>query len=355
MTFDPCKIGGSSAAAVLGLSPWESRLALWERLRGGPTAKQWAEEEAARLEAGKHMEPLIAERARRRYGAEFQALGDECQPLLSDAEPRIVGHVDGYLRDGSVAEFKMTGQQQGRDGWGEPDTDQVPAHYLAQAIHYLSLVEAPRCVFFVCRVPSWRLDRYVVPRDEGMCRTIRRMELELLAQVDSGEAPDPRTEAEARALWFKSDAKIAVAATDDVMAALTRRFVAQQAQHVLDEVVSQANLTILRHMRDAGSLLGPDGEQIATCTTNKRFDEAEFVARHPAEAAACMGLDAAKVREQFPALHRACMREPTSAPAVRPIRLTKTFKEAARRLVAGQALALPFVPEIEGLFTGDEE
>jgi predicted phage-related endonuclease len=355
--FDPRKIGGSSAAAVLGLSPYESTLALYERLRGGPTADSWAEEEAARLEAGRHMEPLIAKRAEKLYGVKFNALGSECLPLFHAIDKRIVGHVDGWLADGAGAEMKLTGQPIGKGGWGEPGSDNVPGHYLAQCCHYLALTDAPRWHLFALRIPSYRLDHYVIERREPLLALLIDRERDMLRMVDAGTPPDPATEEEARRLWFRADSKLAVNATDDVMRALLRRHVASQVIKACDEVVSASNLAILSHMREAGLLLDLQGDgKVATAATQRVFDGDQFELDYPEIAARFRMLDKASVRRKHPQEYAACMTEAISPDgAVRQIRLSKEFKEAARRLVADQACALPYVPEVSGLFLEDDD
>ena len=342
--IDPKNIGGSSAAAVLGISPWESQLSLYERLRGTSRAKEWAEEEAARLEAGKHNEPLILARATKIYGARFWAAEPHISMLVHPKNPRIVGHIDARLEGGDIAEFKMSGSS---DGWGEPDTDQVPPHYLAQALHYLMLdPSASRVVFFVLRVPSFRLYRYVVERDGVMIGVLEQRCLEMLERVDAGHPPDPSEEAEARALWFAADPTKAVVADSALQFALARRWAASRMIGVLEKIVSRANLDVLKFVKDAGAIVNEHGDPIATVKPDRTFDAEEFARRFPELAAQCQTLDSAKARK-FRAEYDACMRQPTAAgESKRPIRLSREFTEACRRLISGEACKVPLLPEV---------
>lgn len=344
--WDPLCIGGSSAAAVLGMSPWESRLALYERLRGGALADEWAEEEKARLDGGRALEPLIAARVTKRYGTKFMALGTECAPLTHPADRRIVGHVDGVHEDATIAEFKMVGAS--ADGWGDEDSDQVPLHYEIQCSHYMELAGVDVCYLYALRIPSWRLTRYILKLKPGHGKALLDAELAFLRMVDRGTPPDPADEVEARRLWFQSVPKLDVVADEAVHRAMVRRWVASQAMKRLNDVVSDSNFTILKAIQNAGTVSSPDGTRILSAGTNRVFDEESFRMEFPALAAQYTKLDRHALGKAHRAQYEKHMRLPRDADeATRPLRFLKPFNEAMATMVAGEAIALPFVPEID--------
>lgn len=344
--WNPRAIGGSSAASVLGVSPYASRLSLYERLRGGDAAEVWAREERMRLAAGKALEPIIADAAREVYGVEFDALGSDIDPVVHSADRRIVGHLDGILRGGAIgAEFKLTGTPR---GWGEVDSDVVPLHYAVQCAHYMEVCDVDEWHLFALRTPSLRLDRYILRRKRATGKALIDAELQFLRDVDRGVPPDPAEEAEMRRVWFAGDAEQAVETTDDVNVALLKRWVAGQAMSRLQKVQSDCNAVILGHMRTAGQLLDEQGNVLLTAKANRFFDEDAFCAHYPDLAAQHMKLDRTSLQKAHRAEYERHMRPPRTADeSVRVLRATPTFRKSAERLVAGEACALPFVPEID--------
>ena len=118
-------IGASDAPVIAGLSPWRTPVDLWlEKLgRGVP------QEVSLPMRAGTALEGLIIDAFCEQTG---MTVLDRQTRFVDPAWPVRWATVDGITTDGAMVEAEMT---QDDEGWGEPGTDQIPAHYIAQVQH----------------------------------------------------------------------------------------------------------------------------------------------------------------------------------------------------------------------------
>lgn len=191
-------IGASSVAAILGLSPWQSALDVWAKLKDG------AEPDVAHggpLLRGQLLEPGL----RSWYATEA---GVEVHPGPTLAEPgwRVgrYGHArpDAWHKadNGVVTVEIKTADARSKHEWG----DGIPAAYLAQVLWQMA-AEAPGTLM----ITGARVVGYVVD-DEPRVYTVERdarREAALLRRVESwyerfilGEDV-PLSSAEDRAAW----------------------------------------------------------------------------------------------------------------------------------------------------------
>lgn len=175
-------IGGSEIAAVLGLSPHESRFSLWHRKAGriGPV------EESEEMYWGKVHEPAIC--------ARFAALHPELtvvpSPTYAAADrPWHIVNPDrlGILADGSVEVVEAKTSRDGI-GWGEPGTDDIPVHYKAQVRWYCAALAARRAHVAVLIAGS-EYREYVVERDQADEELMLRRGAEFIDSIAAGTPP----------------------------------------------------------------------------------------------------------------------------------------------------------------------
>lgn len=125
-------IGGSDAAAIMGVSPWTTALELW-RMKCGLAPEP---EVNAAMRRGTAMEPV----ARAAYE---KATGNIVEPYLvvHDEYDFIRASLDGLSFDGDLAiEIKCPG----RSAHNEAKEGQVPNYYLPQVHHILMVTDAKR-------------------------------------------------------------------------------------------------------------------------------------------------------------------------------------------------------------------
>lgn len=165
--------GGSEAAPLLGISPWQNARQVVET-KARRIIPDLTAPEALRLRMGRDMEPILLEHL-------WETLSERSEvavprPRRPSPErmwrmqgfPYVTAHVDGFLAD-AVVELKT--DEYSSLPWGAEDGDParvVPAPYYVQVQHELAATGRPRALLFVqigfhaqllYEVP--RLDSYV--------------------------------------------------------------------------------------------------------------------------------------------------------------------------------------------------
>jgi putative phage-type endonuclease len=165
-------IGGSEIAAVLGLSPYESRFSLWHRKKGlvGPV------EESEEMYWGKEHEPAICRRFARdhpewlvRGAFTYAAAGRPWQIANPD---RNLWPTDSTLDDRIPAAVLEAKTSRDAEGWGEEGTDSIPVWYRTQCMHYMDVIGARRCYVAVLIAGS-EYREYLVEYDETEAQLLR--------------------------------------------------------------------------------------------------------------------------------------------------------------------------------------
>lgn len=128
----PKTIGGSDVGAILGLSPFKTKLDVWR----GLVLHDRNQVESPAMALGTRFEPavLAAYKATLPAGSELQR-----PPMVVRGWKRAsvdsVAVVDRWRR---IVEAKTTTHA---DDWGATGTDHVPLHYQAQVLWYMDLME----------------------------------------------------------------------------------------------------------------------------------------------------------------------------------------------------------------------
>lgn len=171
-------IGGSEIAAVLGISPYESRFSLWHRKQGliEPVA------ESEEMYWGKVHEPGICTR--------FAELHPEhpvtVAPTYAAAARRWQIANPDRLWGPDIFEAKTA---RTADGWGTEGTDEFPVHYRAQCMQYLDVLGRRRCHLAVLIAGS-EYREYVLDYDPAEARIMRTAGAEFMASLATGARPD---------------------------------------------------------------------------------------------------------------------------------------------------------------------
>jgi len=176
-------IGGSDAAAALGLNRYCSPYHLWCEKRGlvegfsGNERTLW----------GKLLEDVIATEAARRLDAEATK---PTSMYMSRTWPWMLANPDRFLTSASgepaVLEAKATDWRLGEE-WDEEEGG-APLHYVLQVLHYLAVTGLSRGVL-VCLVGGNDLRMVEVERDDELIDTLVEGERTFWEKVCSGEAP----------------------------------------------------------------------------------------------------------------------------------------------------------------------
>lgn len=140
-------IGGSTVAAILGISPYSSAWAEWASIVG----LRGDSEDTERFDIARDLEVALARAFTRKTG--LWTAGEQLE-LAHPRYPMMVGHVDGLAFDGpqegnigNVWPLAL-GVVEHKTQFG-PKWVEVPAYYQAQAQFYLWLTGLDRCWFSV--------------------------------------------------------------------------------------------------------------------------------------------------------------------------------------------------------------
>ena len=182
-------IGGSEIAAVVGLSPYESRFSLWHRKQGliGPV------EESEEMYWGKEHEPAICRRFARNHpewfvrGAFTYAHPD--RPWQIANPDRNLWPTDSHIDDRVPAAVLEAKTARDDTGWGKDGSDDIPVHYRSQALWYMDVLGARRCHVAVLIAGS-EYREYVVDYDEDEARILREAGARFMDDLARDVRPD---------------------------------------------------------------------------------------------------------------------------------------------------------------------
>jgi putative phage-type endonuclease len=166
-------IGGSDAAAIVGLSPWKRPIDIFI---GKTQAVQFSEDITEAMEWGNLLEPVIRAKYERVSGKSI-VIGPAVAPLFPEGRVQMwdhqaiiradkyafmLGTPDGLMaNDPSGLEIKNAGMK--GFGWGPPGTDEIPDHYTIQCQWYMAVTGRPQwdvaVLFSGNRMETFRLHR----------------------------------------------------------------------------------------------------------------------------------------------------------------------------------------------------
>lgn len=135
-TLDRTKmIGGSDIAAIMGLSPWKTPLAVWAE-KTGRIQNDLSNFEAA--EIGTELEEYVARKFERKTGIKLRR---DSRDFRHPVYEYMQGHIDRLVLDGeSIFEAKTTSAWMEKNWQGE----EIPQQYVLQVMWYLGLTKRQR-------------------------------------------------------------------------------------------------------------------------------------------------------------------------------------------------------------------
>ncbi len=179
-------IGGSDAAAAVGLSRFKTPYELYLEKRGDLAAEDLDGVEHIRF--GNLMEEIIAREYARRNGVKVRRRN---QIIAHPKFPWMLANVDRLVEGQRVGlECKNVDAMAFRFGeWGEPGTDEVPEEYLLQCHHYMVVLDYPEWHLAAC-VGGNQLKTFIIGRDPELEEMLVEQELAFWQSVQSGQPPD---------------------------------------------------------------------------------------------------------------------------------------------------------------------
>ena len=158
MGSQPRKISASRGAAILGLSPYKSRVEIWRdmifemfpdiALERGYAIPEPVENSAVKW--GLAAEDMLIRIASKMRGQKIS----KREKSYTKNGGYITCHIDGMYADGVLHEAKTTSQRAYSAKWGDPGTDLVPIEYQVQAQHQMYCTGAKQCIITVAVFPK---------------------------------------------------------------------------------------------------------------------------------------------------------------------------------------------------------
>lgn len=180
-------VGGSEVAALLGISPFESRFSLWHRKQGlvAPVS------ENPEMYWGKKLEPAICDE----FNVRRQPDGMWAAPAgtyHATGRPWQLANPDRLVypdRDATdpIAVFEAKSARNG-DSWGEEGSDEVPVWYRCQGIWYCDTLGLPECHLGVLIAGS-EYREYLIKWDAAEAQLMRDAAQEFMASIAANQRP----------------------------------------------------------------------------------------------------------------------------------------------------------------------
>ena len=132
-------IGGSDAAAIIGLSKWKTPYEVWLEKTGQAVEKP----ETLPMQVGKLMEKVVADL----WSSQYQKkLKKSNKTIFSKDYPFIGGNLDRLIMgEKAFLEVKTAGERFSKE-W---DDNKIPLQYLIQCLHYLYITQYEYCYLCV--------------------------------------------------------------------------------------------------------------------------------------------------------------------------------------------------------------
>lgn len=276
-------IGGSDAAAALGLSHWKTPLMLYqEKLPDAPIM----EIESEPMKWGKILEPVIRQEYANRTGYDVT---HEMGKIQSDQYAYMFINLDGVaITQGRVAEFKTS---RSSDGWGEEGTDEIPQEYLVQVMHAM-IVTKLEVADVAVLIGGSDYRQYEVPADKELMQLIIDQEAEFWSKVQNRMAPDPVNSDDVRRLYATSKEK-SILATDEMVSLANDLRLTKAAGKELEAEEDAIKFKLQDFMKDNDTIVGPDGKPLITWKSAK----------------GSVLLDSDMVKSVYPDVYKACTKE----------------------------------------------
>ena len=261
-------IGGSDAAAILGLSPWSTPVTIWLDKTGRSAPKE--ETEAMRI--GTELEDFVARRYAQDTGRTVQRynkmvhaagclLGNFDRLVVRDGE-KVASHM-GEVRTNLLLECKTSSRE-----W----EDGVPLYYQTQVQHYMGLVPCLESADVACLFLGGKkhFEVYRVERDQAVIDHMQSYLREWWERhIVRDEMPQPTCEDDCRILWARSAAGKQDVATEATIARLAAYREIKAKIDALKEEQSSAQSDILAAIGDAEVLVDSTGRALATWKSAK--------------------------------------------------------------------------------------
>jgi len=238
-------IGGSDAAAIAGLNPWKSAIAVWLEKTGRETESHDNE----RMRIGRDLEDYVARRFEEATGLKVRRrnailLHERFNWMSANVDRLIVGKDEGL-------ECKVTGSYSASD-WKD---DKIPLMYEMQMHHYMAVTGA--CAWWIAAlIGNERISIKRIERDEEVIKAlidIERTFWEDNVLADEMPAPDGSKAAQEaiKKLWPRANEGLTIELDSEFEKLMERREELSELIENMSKEVDKIEQEIQVAMKDA--------------------------------------------------------------------------------------------------------
>lgn len=280
-------IGGSEVAAVLGISPWMTPLALYLK-KTTQEVQVTTSPDNSLLEAGHRLEPFIAHWYQDLTGSE---LIEPTETAIHPEYPFLIGHIDRLIpNENKLLEIKFC-LEYSRNKWGEPGTDEIPLHYITQVQHYLALTGCQLADIAVL-FGGWDLKIYTVKRNNVLIeKQIQRCKIFWEEHVLKKIPPKPTT-AHDYSLRYPKDNGAFLEAPTEVIQIIERLKALKLAQKNVGEEINNLEGKIKSSLGEHSGFRDNQGNKLITWNTVHRCS-----------------LNAQQIKQAHPEIYQQCSKQ----------------------------------------------
>lgn len=254
-------LGGSDAAAVLGLDPYGKTpltvyLAKIGELGGTPDPDR-----EKFLRRRKRFEDPIVAMLREEFGGQIVATNaryiDPEHGFLAAEIDFEWADADGVIQNGEIKTVSPFAFNEGA-GWGEAGTDQIPIHYHAQVMHGLMVTGRQVCILAALAGLDTMVF-YRIERDEETIAALREAEVKFWREhVEARVPPEPITMSDAQRLFARRNGR-PVDLDDETAAALASLRAVRETVKAHEGEKADLELVVAKAICKAWGV--PDGEE----------------------------------------------------------------------------------------------
>ncbi len=269
-------IGSSDTAAIIGISPWKTQLDVYlDKVQ--PRVEITDPDKLRVLNRGKRMEPYVIDLLAEETGLEIIRRGER---YLDPEHNFLAAEIDAEAASGENIEIKTVSPFKAKE-WGEEQSDEIPLHYAAQAMHAMMVTGRDICIFGVLiGADDFRL--YRIERDDITISAIRHKEVEFWQRIQDRNPPEPSSVSDIARLFGTADSGAAIEANEQIQADLLALKSLKADAKNLESLIALREERIKLYMGDA-AILTMNGTPALTWKEqqSKRFDQAAFKAANP--------------------------------------------------------------------------
>lgn len=179
LDFRRDKIGASMAPVIAGVSPYQTKMQLWEEMVLGKTKP-----DNAPMRRGRNLEKKALDWMNKKKG-----LSGQYEPVVvqSVEEPHFIASLDGFYVNENGKPHLLEIKCPGIDAHLQAIEGKIPPYYYPQLQHQMDVVGVDEMLYLSFDGKNG----VIVPcyRDEGYCESLKNMERKFLALVLEKIAP----------------------------------------------------------------------------------------------------------------------------------------------------------------------